>query len=74
MKVSRPIPWTANQQALLKELEQLLDTGAIPCSQTGMLRRIRFEDLMAYKQQQAELRWQEIAQRTPMSQDFKTDA
>jgi excisionase family DNA binding protein len=53
----------------LKELEQLLDTGVIPYSHTGMLRRIRFEDLMAYKQQQAELRWQELAQRTPMSQD-----
>jgi excisionase family DNA binding protein len=58
----------------LKELEQLLDTGAIPCSHTGMLRRIRFEDLMAYKQQQAELRWQELAQRTSMNQDFQADA
>ena len=58
----------------LKELEQLLDTGAIPCSHTGMLRRIRFEELMAYKQQQAELRWQELAQRTSMNQDFQADA
>ncbi len=52
----------------LKDVEQLLDTGIIPCTQAGMLRRIRFEDLMAYKKQQTELRWQELAERTPMSQ------
>jgi excisionase family DNA binding protein len=52
----------------LKDVEQLLDTETIPCTQAGMLRRIRFEDLMAYKKQQTELRWQELAERTPMSQ------
>lgn len=51
----------------LKEVEQLLDTGTIPFSEAGMLRRIRFEDLMAYKQQQAQQRWQELAEKTPIS-------
>lgn len=54
-----------------KELEQLLDTGTIPFSQAGMRRRIRVEDLMMYKKQQAQLRRQEFAERTPISQEFK---
>jgi excisionase family DNA binding protein len=54
-----------------KEVEQLLDTGTIPFSQAGMRRRIRVEDLMRYKKQQANLRRQEFAERTPISQEFK---
>ncbi|HEY9610282.1 excisionase family DNA-binding protein [Allocoleopsis sp.] len=55
-----------------KDVEQLLDTGTIPFSQAGMLRRIRFEDLMAYRTQQTELRWQDLAERTLMSQPSKS--
>lgn len=54
-----------------KEVEQLLDTGTIPFSQAGMRRRIRVEDLMTYKKQQAQLRRQEFVERTPISQEFK---
>lgn len=50
------------------DVEQILDEGAIPFSQSGMRRRIQFEDLMAYKQQQAKLRSQELAERTPTRQ------
>jgi excisionase family DNA binding protein len=50
------------------DVEQILDEGTIPFSHTGMRRRIQFEDLMAYKQQQAKVRSQELAQRTPRSQ------
>jgi excisionase family DNA binding protein len=55
-----------------KDIEHLLDTGTMPFSEAGILRRIRFEDLMAYKTQQTELRWQELTERTPMSQPFKS--
>ncbi|HEY9830348.1 MAG TPA: excisionase family DNA-binding protein [Stenomitos sp.] len=54
-----------------QEIEQLLDTGTIPFSQAGMRRRIRFEDLMTYKKQQAQLRRQEFAERTPINPEFK---
>lgn len=54
-----------------KEVEQLLDTGTIPFSQAGMRRRIRVEDLMMYKKQQAHLRRQEFVERTPISQELK---
>jgi excisionase family DNA binding protein len=54
-----------------KNVEQLLDTGTIPFSQAGMLRRIRLEDLMAYKKQQTQMRRQEFAERTPLSQELK---
>ncbi len=47
-----------------KEMEQLLDQGVIPCTKAGVLRRIRFEDLMAYRQQQFEQRRQDLAERT----------
>lgn len=54
-----------------QEVEQLLDTGTIPFSQAGMRRRIRVEDLMMYKKQQANLRRQEFAERTPINQELK---
>lgn len=53
-----------------KDIEQLLDTGTIPFSEAGMRRRIRVEDLMIYKKQQTQLRRQEFAERTPISQEF----
>lgn len=47
-----------------KEMEQLLDKGVIPCTKAGVLRRIRFEDLMDYRNKQFEQRRQDLAERT----------
>lgn len=47
-----------------KEMEQLLDKGVIPCTKSGVLRRIRFEDLMSYRNKQFEQRRQDLAERT----------
>jgi excisionase family DNA binding protein len=51
-----------------QDIEQLLDDGVIPFSQGGMMRRIQFEDLMAYRDQKVEKRRQEGVEQTPMNQ------
>ncbi len=51
-------------------LIQLLEQGEIPFTKTGTHRRIRFEDLMAYKVNRDRLRRQGLARLTQMSQEL----
>jgi excisionase family DNA binding protein len=51
-----------------QEIEQLLDDGVIPFSQAGMMRRIQFEDLMAYSDQKTQIRRQGTVEQTPTNQ------
>lgn len=51
-----------------QEIEQLLDDGVIPFSQAGMMRRIQFEDLMAYSDRKTQSRRQGTVEQTPTNQ------
>ncbi len=51
-------------------LVRLLDGGEIPFSKTGTHRRIRFGDLMAYKQQRDERRREGLRRLTRMSEEL----
>ncbi|MGH2516681.1 MAG: helix-turn-helix domain-containing protein [Ktedonobacterales bacterium] len=54
-------------------LVRLLEEGALPFAKIGTHRRVRFDDLMRYKQRRdAERRWG-LAERTQMSQEFGLD-
>ncbi|MGK7905121.1 MAG: helix-turn-helix domain-containing protein [Hormoscilla sp.] len=53
-----------------QHLVQLLKDGEIPSTGYGLERRIRFEDLMAYKQKWDELRRQGLAEMTRMCDDL----
>ncbi|NER37405.1 MAG: excisionase family DNA-binding protein [Oscillatoria sp. SIO1A7] len=50
-------------------LAQLLDEGAIPFTEGQLFRRVRFDDLMAYKKKWEELRHQAIVEIAQMSYD-----
>jgi excisionase family DNA binding protein len=51
-------------------LVKLLEQGDIPFTRTGTHRRVRFGDLMAYKQQRDSERRRALAELTQMSQDM----
>jgi excisionase family DNA binding protein len=51
-------------------LVQLLDKGEIPHTKTGAHRRVRFNDLMAYKRQRDARRRKGLARLTQMSQEL----
>jgi excisionase family DNA binding protein len=50
-------------------LVQLLDAGEIPSTKTGTHRRIRFDDLMAYKRRRDAERWEALTKLTRMGQE-----
>jgi excisionase family DNA binding protein len=52
-------------------LVKLLEQGAIPFTRTGTHRRIRCDDLMAYKQQRDADRRRALSDLTQMSQDLR---
>jgi excisionase family DNA binding protein len=51
-------------------LVELLDRGDIPYSKTGSHRRVRFDDLMEYRERRDRKRREDLARLTQMSQDF----
>lgn len=51
-------------------LVQLLDQGAIPFTKTGTHRRLRFNDLMAYKHQRDEQRRQQLRELTRLGAEL----
>lgn len=51
-------------------LVELLDRGDIPYTKTGSHRRIRFDDLMAYRKRRDLKRREGLARLTQMSQEF----
>lgn len=68
-----PLPiWEATKLLNVprQHLVQLLKDGEIPSTGYGLERRIRFEDLMAYKQKCNELRRQGLAEMTRMCDDL----
>ena len=51
-------------------LIKLVDTGEIPCRKVGRHRRIRYNDLMAYKQRNDRLRRQALDEIVGISQEL----
>ena len=51
-------------------LVRLLDDGRIPCRKTGTHRRVRMEDLLAYKRQRDRARMASLDDLSQMTQDF----
>lgn len=51
-------------------LVKLLDAGQIPCRTVGKNRRVRFEDLLAYKRKDDEVRAKVLDQLTAEAQDL----
>lgn len=51
-------------------LVKLLDEGKIPCRTVGKYRRVRFDDLMAYKQKDDEARAKVLDQLTAEAQEL----
>ena len=67
-------PLTTREAAYLlgfsrQHVEKLLDEGAIPFTEGQLFRRVRFDDLMAYKKKWEELRHQAIVEIAQMSYD-----
>lgn len=54
-------------------LVRLLEEGALPFTKIGTHRRVRFDDLMQYKQRRDAERRRGLAQLTQMSQEFGLD-
>ena len=54
-------------------LVRLLEEGALPFTKVGTHRRVRFNDLMQYKQRRDAERRQGLAELTQMSQEFGLD-
>ena len=52
---------------------RLLEEGALPFTKIGTHRRVRFDDLMQYKQRRDAQRRQGLAELTQMSQEFGLD-
>lgn len=52
---------------------RLLEEGALPFTKIGTHRRVRFDDLMQYKQRRDAERRQGLAELTQMSQEFGLD-
>jgi excisionase family DNA binding protein len=52
-------------------LVKLLDDGKIPCRTVGKYRRVRFDDLMAYKRKDDEARAKILDQLTTEAQELK---
>jgi excisionase family DNA binding protein len=51
-------------------VETLLDTGKIPCIKAGSHRRIKFQDLISYEQQQHPIREQALQSVFDMNQEL----
>lgn len=51
-------------------LVQLLDGGQIPFSKTGTHRRIRLDDVLAYKERKKSERRASLSELTRLSQEF----
>src|ERR1700693_5160325 len=51
-------------------LVKLLDEGKIPCRTVGIFRRVRFDDLMAYKRKDDEARAKVLEQLTAEAQEL----